>query len=226
MMAYPFLGNGSHIYFGILSLTAGTCFLAHGLSAWYGICSDVEKYPWQNDEICNRSKDAVGTAGFLIMGILSVIVGLYYLNNNLNLMTMEYVPYNIVKTLLAAMILYYAAIAFRGGALTSGMMSLFFGASTFTFSVSALLESTGGVVIMDAVFGIGMMLACIISIKEKQISSAVVGFLVFSAFSVYPFFSGDIIYYMVGIPILLVGFIMTFNSCRYIYRLEIDRYGD
>jgi len=104
------------------------------------------------------------------------------------------------------------------------MMSIFFGTSTFTFSASALLQNTGGAEVLDILVGLGMLMACIVSLKERQISSAVTGILVFSAFSIYPFLPDDIIYYSVGIPILIVGLLMSYNSGRYIYDLEIRPY--
>lgn len=225
-ITYPFFGDVSYLITGSTSFVAGALYTMYGFIAWFHVCTHKEEYPWQNDEIADSANDAVGTAGFLIMGILSIIVGLYYLNNVLHFMDIPSIPYNIVKVLMAAMILYYAALALRDGAITSGMMSLFFGSSTFTFSVSALLQNTGEVEIMNFMFGLGMLMACVVSVRERNVSPAIVGFLVFTAFSIYPFFSGDVIYYMVGIPILLVGLIMSINSSRYIYRLEIRAYEE
>lgn len=225
-ITYPFFSDTSELILGTASFITGLLYTAYGYSAWYSVCTRREKYPWQDDEKANSSRDACGTAGFLIMGILSILVGLYYLNQPLDMMVMDATSYNIAKILMAGMILYYAALAIKDGAITSGMMSLFFGGSTFTFSASALFQNTGGVEILDIAFGIGMLMAAIVSFKEKQTSSMLVGSLVFCAFTFYPFLSGDAVYYMVGVPILIVGFIMAINSARYIYMLEIQTYED
>lgn len=223
LILYPLFGEGSLIFVGMALGISGLMYLVYGFHAWYSVCIDKETYAWQKDGKASAADNAIGTAGFMMMGILSILVGLYYINFNLEIFTMDPITYNVAKILMSAVILYYAAVAIRDGSITSGMMSLFFGSSTFTFSACAL-AGLGGLEVADVMFGIGMLMACIVAYKEKNISASVIGLLVFIGFSIYPFFDGNVIYWMVGVPILIVGIIMAYNSVRNIFALEIKPY--
>ncbi len=219
-----FSGDANSIVMGITCALTGVFFLIHGVSVWYALCTDKERYSWQNDTRAKNAAKSVSSAGFVIMSLLSIMVGLYYLNNTLHFMTIDYIPYNVAKIIMSAIIIYYAVLAFWGGNITSGMMSLMFGSSTFTFSASALAQGLGGVEILDIMFGIGMLFACIIAYKEEYWSMCAVGGLMFFALSMYPFLSGDIIYYTVGVPIIIVGLILGYGAIKNIYDTEVLTY--
>ncbi len=208
---------------GITATISGFMYLAYGFHAWYTVCTDNKRYPWEEDELAHSADIAVGTAGFMVMGVLSILVGVYYLNKDLNLIFIDPTTYNITKILMSVVILYYAGLAIRKGSITSGMMSLFFGSSTLTFSVCAMM-GLGGLEIADIMLGIGMLTASVIAYKEKNMSTSMVGFLVFIAFSIYPFLKGDIVYWIVGAPIFIIGLILLFDSIKNIYVLEIEPY--
>jgi len=222
-MTYSLIGGLSLGWIGVACLISAVTSLLYGWSAWYTIVSDKRTYPWQEDEKASAANSAVGTGGFVVMGLLSFMVGAFYLNAALNFVVMSNTPYDIAKAIMSLIILYYAALGLTAGKITSGMMSLMFGSSTLTFSVSALALDLGGVEELDVLLGIVMLFAAVSAYKEKNMTMSAVAFLVFLAFSIYPFLPDSLVYYSVGMPLLAIGTILTFKAATGLLGPEVRR---
>ncbi len=225
-MTYSLIGGLSFGWIGIACLISAVASLLYGFSAWYTVVSDKETYPWQEDEKASAANSAVGTGGFVVMGLLSFVVGAFYLNAALDFMVMSSTPYDIAKVIMSSIILYYAALGLTAGKITSGMMSLMFGSSTLTFSVSALALDLGGVEELDVLLGIVMLFAAVSAYKERNVTMASVAFLVFLAFSIYPFLPDSLVYYSVGMPLLVIGAILTFKAVTGLLGPDVRRIAD
>ncbi len=211
-ITYPLVGDVSAAWLGAACLMSGTMSLLYGWSAWYTVISDNDRFDWQNDGKASAADAAVGSGGFVVMGLLSLMVGMFYLNSALESIEIARAPYDIAKVIMSLIILYYAALSLTAGKITSGMMSTLFGLSTLTFSVSALALRLGGVEALDFMLGISMLFASFAAYREKNTTMCTVAFLVFFAFSIYPFLPDAVVYYSVGIPLLIIGAILSFKA--------------
>jgi hypothetical protein len=81
----------------------------------------------------------------------------------------------------------------------------------------------GGVEVLDVLLGIVMLFAAISAYREKNMTMSSVAFLVFLAFSIYPFLPDSLVYYSVGMPLLAIGTILTFKAATGLLGPEVRR---
>lgn len=218
---YPlFSGDVLFLLIGLGCLLSGMVEFGYAVLAWNRLSSRPGSFRWlSSSEDCTM----IRSAGYFLMAVLLLLVGAYYLNVVLGFTVMDTVPYNITKTILSLVVLTIAVLAFRHADYNAGMIFLLMGSSTLTFSAAVLTGNGTGMEVLDIFLGISALIAAGMAYKKGELDLALASFLIFLGIGVYVFLSGDVIYYVVSLPLLAAGLVFLLSGLRNILRYEVSR---
>lgn len=161
----------------------------------------------------------VHIAGFLFAGILIFFMGVHYTNEMWEFMPVDTYAYNVVKVVLSAIVLIYAAYALRNMVFLEGLVLFLIGISSLSFAVTYLIYSQVGLSIIDLTFGFALLAITIQLWRNKDwvvftsVITAGIG-LIFSGFNI----SGPI----EGAMFLFSGVIMSSYAAMQLMAAEIS----
>jgi len=215
-----FSGDALFLLIGLGCLISGIVEFAYAVLAWNRLSSQPESFSWLSAaEDCT----VIRSAGYPLMAVLLLLVGAYYLNVVLGFTVMDTVPYNITKTILSLVVLSIAVLAFRHADYTVGLIFLLMGSSTLTFSAAVLTGNGTGLEVLDLFLGISALIAAGMAYKQGELDLALASFFIFLGIGIYVFLSGDVIYYVVSLPLLAAGVVFLLSGLRSIMRYEVNR---
>ncbi len=155
------------------------------------------------------------SVGMFLLGIMCLIIGLWYLDNVLSIWSQQSNSYNITKIILSLTVIIFSFYAIFEGEFATGMGMMLFGVSATSFSLSQLLFGESNVELVDVIFGIVFFVSAVSLYFRKEKLKSLAFFLLFFAITFYSLFGGDARYYVIGIPFILSGLIILFLSVTF-----------
>jgi hypothetical protein len=155
------------------------------------------------------------SVGMFLLGIMCLIVGLWYIDNVISIWTQHSNSYNIAKIILSLTIIIFSFYAIFEGEFATGIAMMLFGVSAASFSFSQLLFGESRVELVDVIFGVVFFVSVVSLYFRKEKLKSLAFFLLFFAITFYPLFGGDAKYYVIGIPFILAALVIMFLSVTF-----------
>lgn len=166
---------------------------------------DFQKWFFVSTE---RYSHQIAMATYLILGLTTGWAGFNYLLmiGNGGLISLE--PYHVTKIVLSLCALVFSLVLMLSSQVTTGILALFVGLSSFTYSLTTLMFGGSGDPLMDMVYSIPIIMVAVVYFLNKNyfraIPSLIIGISMF-----YPYLmsrSGMTV--IEGIGLLLAGIMM------------------
>lgn len=155
------------------------------------------------------------SVGMFLLGIMCLIVGLWYLDNVMSIWAQHSNSYNIAKIIISLTVMIFSFYAIFEGEFATGIAMMLFSVSAASFSFSQLLFGESRVELVDVIFGVVFFVSVVSLYFRKEKLKSLAFFLLFFAITFYPLFGGDAKYYVIGIPFVLSALIIMFLSVTF-----------
>ena len=153
--------------------------------------------------------------GLLFMGLMSMVIGLYYLNNVSHFMDMDSDSYNIAKFIMMGFVIVIGFYALLRRCVLEGLFILFIGLATFIFAAAHILHEADGLLAGDIIIGVFLLIFAVLFYRKGDYLLCMASFLMGFAGAFYSLFSGDALFLLIGLGCFLSGLL------EFIYSLQI-----
>ena len=155
----------------------------------------------------NRSYATVLISGLLIAGLMSMVIGIYYLNFVSAFMTVDDGAYNMAKLIMMFFVIVIGSYALWKGYVLEGLFLLFVGMATFIFAATHLLGAADGLMAVDILIGSGLLLFAVGFYLKGDFLLCIASVLMGFSGAFYSLFSGDALFLLIGLGCLLSGLV-------------------
>lgn len=129
---------------------------------------EVENVYSKDEKVFGDEATFLSVTAFMLIGLLMIWAGLNYLNSFWNFMEVEDGAYDVTKSIISAFVLVFSIHMFSRNLVTEGIVVMFTGISSLSFSLGALLLNVQGYEVLDILFSIGIYIAAILFIGRKN----------------------------------------------------------
>ena len=164
----------------------------------------------------------IESIGMLIFGILCIVIGIWYLDNVISMWTEQANSYNTSKVVLSIVVLILSFYAVRCGEFATGIAMMLFGVSCFSFSISMMIFHNSIVELVDVVFGMVFFVSSVVLYFKGEKIKAVAFFLLFFTMTLYPLFGGDMVYFVIGLPLIGTAILLIVSSVRFYLHSDLN----
>lgn len=155
----------------------------------------------------DRPYATVLIVGLLIAGLMSMVIGLYYLNFISTFMTVDDNTYNMAKLIMMFFVMVIGAYALYKGYVLEGLFLLFVGMATFIFAATNLVGAADGLMIVDILVGTFLLLFAVGFYLKGDLLLCVASVLMGIGGTFYSLFSGDALFLLIGLGCFLSGLV-------------------
>ncbi|MDD3398351.1 MAG: hypothetical protein PHW93_01980 [Candidatus Methanomethylophilaceae archaeon] len=153
--------------------------------------------------------------GLLFVGLMSMVIGLYYLNNVSRFMDIDADAYNMAKLLMMGFVILIGVYALLKSCVLEGLFILFIGMSTFIFAATHVLQEADGLLLGDIIIGIFLLIFSFLFYRKGDYLLGMASFLMGFAGAFYSLFSGDALFLLIGLGCFLSGLL------EFLYSLQV-----
>ena len=129
---------------------------------------EIENVYSKDEKVFGDEATFLSVTAFMLIGLLMIWAGLNYLNSFWDFMEVDDGAYDVTKLIISAFVLIFSIHMFSRNLVTEGMVVMFTGISSLSFSLGALLLNVQGYEVLDILFSIGIYIAAILFIGRKN----------------------------------------------------------
>ncbi len=129
---------------------------------------EIENVYSKDEKVFGDEATFLSVTAFMLIGLLMIWAGLNYLNSFWDFMEVDDGAYDVTKSIISAFVLIFSIHMFSRNLVTEGMVVMFTGISSLSFSLGALLLNIQGYEVLDILFSIGIYIAAILFIGRKN----------------------------------------------------------
>jgi len=173
---------------------------------------DIEDVYSREKKVFGDEATFLSVTAFLLIGLLMIWAGLNYLNGFWDFMEVEDGAYDVTKSIISAFVLVFSIHMFSRNLITEGIVVMFTGISSLSFSIGALFLDVQGYEILDIIFSVGIYLAALMFISRKNylLGIASISFAVSISFAYA--IKTDGLNVLVGAGLMISGVFFTYYS--------------
>lgn len=173
---------------------------------------EVENVYSREEKIFGDETTFLSVTAFMLIGLLMIWAGLNYLNGFWHFMEVEDGAYDVTKSIISAFVLIFSLHMFSRNLVTEGIVVMFTGISSLSFSLGALFLNVQGYEILDIIFSIGIYIAAVLFIYRKNYLLGIACFSFAVSISFAYLIKTDGLNVLVGAGLMISGVFFTYYS--------------